>query len=115
MKPQRSDVARFQVRKCASRPTLTRRISGVKMQAVAEAAPLPEEEQAPPSLLELLLAQHAPSPPPLASRVDGIVVGHIADVDATGAPRVTFAGAPKHGFAARAMTPISKEDRGREV
>jgi len=75
-----------------------------------------EEQDAAPSLLELILAQDdAASAPPLASRVDGVVVGRILSVDASGALRVTFAGAPDHGFAARAMTTVTKEDEGREV
>lgn len=90
-------------------------------QGCAEAARVEPEEprvesegEGNPTLLELLLEQ-ASSPPPLARRVDGVVVGRIASVGASGALRVTFAGAPEEGFAARAMTPIAKEDEGREV
>jgi hypothetical protein len=81
----------------------------------AETNPTLQEQDAP-SLLELLLAQdYAASSPPLASRVEGIVVGRIASVDPSGGLRVTFAGAPDQGFAARAMTAVSKDDEGREV
>ncbi|KYF64909.1 hypothetical protein BE04_32720 [Sorangium cellulosum] len=62
-----------------------------------------------------LLLEHAGTPPPLAGRVDGVVVGRVASVDASGALRVTFAGAPEQGFAARTTTPIAQEDVGREV
>lgn len=86
------------------------------IEGAAEPQPSHEEQDAGPSLLELLLAQDdAASPPPLASRVDGVVVGRIASVDVSGALRVTFSGAPEQGFAARAMTPITKGDEGREV
>ena len=67
-----------------------------------------------PTLLDLVLDQTS-SPPPLAPRIDGVVVGRIASVDASGAPRVTFAGAPEQGFAARTTTPVAQEDVGREV
>jgi hypothetical protein len=86
------------------------------VEAAAEPEPSSDERHATSSLLELLLGQDdAASPPPLASRVDGVVVGRILSVDASGALRVTFAGAPDHGFAARAMTTVTKEDEGREV
>ena len=75
----------------------------------------PGEGGGAPSLLELLLAAGPASPPPLATRVDGIVVGRIADVEGPGAARVTFAGAPEGGFSARAMTPLSASDKGCEV
>lgn len=68
-----------------------------------------------PSLVELLLAHGEGAPAPLASRVDGVVVGRVAEVDAAGVVRVTFPGAPKEGFAARAVTPIQQDDTGREV
>lgn len=75
-----------------------------------------EEQEAAPSLLELLLAQTADAAPPLlADRVNGVVMGHVASVDASGAVRVTFAGAPAQGFLARLAAPITKDDEGREV
>ncbi|MEZ4297946.1 MAG: DUF6484 domain-containing protein [Polyangiaceae bacterium] len=68
------------------------------------------------SLVELLLAQREPaSPPPLAARVDGVVVGRIAGFEPDGSPRVTFSGAPAAGFPARSTTPLSPDDEGREV
>jgi hypothetical protein len=75
---------------------------------------LPEEEVLP-SLLELLLAPGAGSPPALAAHVDGVVVGRVVSVDASGAVRVTFAGAPEEGFRARAMASMRREDEGCEV
>ncbi|MGK3968094.1 DUF6484 domain-containing protein [Sorangium sp. So ce118] len=72
------------------------------------------EEGDAPTLLDLLLDQTS-SPPPLAPRIDGVVVGRVASVDASGALRVTFAGAPAQGFAARTTTPIAQDDAGREV
>ena len=66
------------------------------------------------TLLNLLL-EPTSSPPPLASRVEGVVVGRIASVGPSGALWVTFAGAPEQGFAARAATEVTKEDEGREV
>lgn len=83
--------------------------------AADEPEPTPGEEEAG-SLLEMILAQGAGmSPPPLAGRVDGVVVGRVTGVDAAGVVHVTFAGAPEDGFAARVMTSIREEDRGREV
>ena len=73
------------------------------------------DQEASPSLLELLLAHDTTVSPPLAGRIDGVVVGRVASVDTLGTVCVTFAGAPEHGFAARATTPISEEDQGREV
>ncbi len=75
----------------------------------------PGEGGGAPTLLELLLADGPTSPPPLAARVDGIVVGRIAAVEGPGAARVTFPGAPEGGFSARAMTPLSESDKGCEV
>jgi len=81
----------------------------------------PERGQAKPdpgaasSLLELLLAQEAATPPPLASRVDGIVVGHIVSVEGEGSTHVTFPGAPEHGFAARSVVPLRREDQDAKV
>jgi hypothetical protein len=71
-----------------------------------------KEPETAPSLLELILAG---GPPPLAARIDGVVIGHIADVDPSGAVSVTFAGAPAPGFPARSTAMILKEDEGREV
>lgn len=72
-----------------------------------------EEEHA--SLLEMILAEGPGSPPALAPRVDGVVVGRVASVDASGAVRVTFPGAPEEGFPASAMTPLAEADKGCEV
>lgn len=82
-------------------------------EAQAEAEAGPAEGEAP-TLLELLLDQESAEPPPLASRIDGVVVGRVLVVEA-GVVRVTFEGAPAEGFAARAVTPLQKEDEGREV
>lgn len=68
-----------------------------------------------PSLLELLLADGLPSPPPLASRIEGVILGRLASVDASDTVHVTFAGALRGGVAARAMTPLHEEDGGCEV
>lgn len=73
----------------------------------------PSEEQAT-TLLELLLGQESAEPPALATRVDGVVVGRVLGVEA-GVARVTFEGAPAEGFAARALTPLQREDEGKEV
>lgn len=73
-----------------------------------------EEGSQGPSLLELLLGKEDTSPPLLASRIDGVVVGRIVSVEA-GTPHVTFAGAPKEGFPARVMATVSVDDEGREV
>lgn len=72
-----------------------------------------EEEHA--SLLEMILAEGPGSPPALAPRVDGVVVGRLASIDANGAIRVTFPGAPDEGFPASAMTPLAETDKGCEV
>ncbi|WP_437495074.1 DUF6484 domain-containing protein [Sorangium sp. So ce1014] len=63
-----------------------------------------------------MLAQNtARSLPPLASRIDGVVVGRVVGVETSGVVAVTFPGAPEHGLGARAMTRIGEEDLGREV
>ncbi|WP_437761071.1 DUF6484 domain-containing protein [Sorangium sp. So ce1389] len=74
-----------------------------------------EDLESAPSLLDLLLAQTAAGPPLLADRVNGVVVGRIARVEASGAVHVTFAGSPEQGFVARLATPLTKDDEGREV
>lgn len=74
-----------------------------------------EDLEAAPSLLELLLAQAAAAPPLLAERVNGVVVGRVASVEASGAVHVTFAGAPERGLVARLTAPLAKDDEGREV
>ncbi|XXY44564.1 DUF6484 domain-containing protein [Sorangium sp. So ce269] len=74
-----------------------------------------EDVESAPSLLDLLLTQTAAGPPLLADRVNGVVVGRIASVEASGAVHVTFAGAPEQGFVARLATPLTKDDEGREV
>ncbi len=71
--------------------------------------PLEEEHV---SLLEMILAEGPGSPPALAARVDGVVVGRVTSVDASGAVRVTFPGAPPEGFPARAMTTLVEADKG---
>ncbi len=68
-----------------------------------------------PTLLELLAEAADASPPPLATRVDGIVIGRVASVDAAGVARVTFVGAPEEGFLARALVPLAERDQGHEV
>ncbi len=68
-----------------------------------------------PSLLDLLLAAVSASPPPLASRIDGIVVGRVASVDGSGAAYVTFPGSLEEGFPTRSMVPLREEDKGHEV
>ena len=73
-----------------------------------------EQETAEPTLLELLATEPPASPPQLASRIDGVVVGRVASVDESEV-RVTFAGAPERGFPARVTAPLAAEDRGREV
>ncbi len=77
------------------------------------ASEAPSEEQAT-TLLELLLGQENAEPPALATRIDGVVVGRVLGVEA-GVARVTFEGAPAEGFAARAVTPLQKEDESKEV
>jgi hypothetical protein len=86
-------------------------IEGPKGEAVSEP---PAEGEAPTLLEELILAQESAEPPQLASRIDGVVVGRLLAVEA-GVARVTFEGAPAGGFAARAVTPLAKEDEGSEV
>ena len=71
-------------------------------------------EEAAPTLLELLLAQQDAEPPAMASRIDGVVIGRVVGV-AGGVARVTFAGAPREGFAARAVTALGEGDEGIEV
>lgn len=86
------------------------------VEEAAASEPFGDEHDEVPSLLELLLSHDgAASPPPLAARVEGVVIGRIVSVEASGALRVTFAGAPEQGFGARAMTAISKKDEGCEV
>lgn len=84
------------------------------LDTLAEAEEPEEEALEGNSLLTLLLAQSAASPAPLASRIDGVVVGRVVRVEA-GAPRVTFPGAPAEGFLARAVAAIAEGDEGREV
>lgn len=74
-----------------------------------------EDTLSAPSLLELLLAQAPVAPPKLAARIDGVVTGHVARIDASGVVRVAFAGAPEEGFPARLATPVTSDDEGREV
>lgn len=74
-----------------------------------------EQEEEGRSLLEMILAEGPGSPPALAARVDGIVVGRVAEVDGSGAVRVTFPGAPEEGFSARTMAPLGEADKGCEV
>ncbi|MGK4000770.1 DUF6484 domain-containing protein [Sorangium sp. So ce1024] len=95
------------------------RRAGEEEQAQAEhveeaEAPPREAQDAAPSLLELVLAQQDAAPP-AARRVEGVVVGRVAGVDASGAVRVTFPGAPEGGTVARAMTSLREDDVGREV
>lgn len=86
------------------------------LEEAAEPDSSPEEQKSAPSLLELLLApDSAVSPPPLAERIDGVVLGRVVGIDAFGIVRVTFAGAPAQGLAARTTTTITKEDEGREI
>lgn len=73
------------------------------------------EEEHGPSLLELLIAQGTQPSRALASRILGVVVGRVEHVEASGAARVSFQGAPPEGFAARAMVPLGPQDQGREV
>jgi hypothetical protein len=72
------------------------------------------EDEATYMLLELLVEQIS-SPPPLVDRVEGVVVGRIASVSASGAVCVTFAGVPAQGLLARVTMPITKADEGRDV
>lgn len=95
----------------------------IPMKKSEPATDAPEIEQAetvePPGeageLLELLIAERDASPPQLASRIDGIVVGRVCSIDAGGAIRVTFAGTPDEGFGARAMIALEPRDQGQEV
>lgn len=80
-----------------------------------EPSPAQGDSESTPSLLELLLAQSGASPPPLASRVDGIVLGRVTSVDDSGTVHVAFAGSPEEGFAARSMVLLREDDRGHEV
>ncbi len=57
-------------------------------------------------------ARMAATPP---ARIDGVVVGAVAGLDESGAPRVTFPGGPEGGLVARAMAPIGPGDLGCEV
>ena len=76
----------------------------------------PDDHEHTASLLDLILAHDgAVSPPPLAARIDGVVVGRVVGVDGSGTTRVAFPGSPDHGFAARTTTRIPAEDEGREV
>jgi len=87
-----------------------------RLEDVVELHPSHGDHEAAPSLLELLLSQNAvASPPSLAARVDGIVVGRVASVDGSGNVYVRFAGTPEEGFAARVVAPICEGDEGREV
>jgi hypothetical protein len=72
------------------------------------------------ALIELLLAgqeAHAAETPAAeaSARIDGVVVGEVAALDAAGAPRVTFPGGPEGGIAARAIAAIGPDDVGCEV
>jgi hypothetical protein len=66
------------------------------------------------TLLELVLAEHEARAAERA-RIDGVVVGTIAALDASGAPIVTYPGGPEGGLAARAIAAIGPGDVGREV
>lgn len=77
------------------------------------AAPAREGE----SLLELLLAEHQASaaPPEPPARIDGVVVGVVVALEASGAPRVAFPGAPEGGLVARGIAALTVDDIGRDV
>ncbi|MGK3962595.1 DUF6484 domain-containing protein [Sorangium sp. So ce118] len=64
--------------------------------------------------MELLLSEGDVSPP-VSRRIEGVVVGRVAGIHASGAVHVTFPGAPEQGFAARTTTPIAQGDEGCEV
>jgi len=80
------------------------------------ATPEATEEEAV-ELLDLVLAEHAArtADPPLPARVDGIVIGRLAGIDASGAPRVVFPGTQEDGTPARAMVGFVEADIGREI
>lgn len=71
-------------------------------------------------LLELLLAEEPacaePAPEPAApSRIDGVLVGVLVAIEASGAPRVMFPGAPEGGVLARSIATVASADIGREA
>lgn len=85
------------------------------------AAPEPGEEELDPGeraegLLELVLAEHAArvAPEALPERIDGVVIGRLAGLEAGGA-RVVFPGSPPEGISARAMAALAEGDLGREI
>ena len=71
-------------------------------------------------LLELLLAEEPacaePAPAPAApSRIDGVLVGVLVAIEASGALRVMFPGAPEGGVLARSIATVTSADIGREA
>ena len=67
-------------------------------------------------LLELVLAEHAArlEPAALPDRIDGVLIGRLAALEAGGA-RVVFPGSPPEGMSARVMAALGEGDLGREV
>lgn len=73
----------------------------------------PEAEQS--ELVELVLADERRRRLELPSRVEGVVVGSIAEVDATGRPLVRVDAWNSTPTEARTMVPVVAKDAGREV
>lgn len=82
-----------------------------------DVAPEATHEEDAVELLDLVLAEHAArtAEPPLPARVDGLVIGSLAGIDASGAARVVFPGTSDEGIVARALVGFVEADIGREV
>jgi hypothetical protein len=78
-------------------------------------SPTPEAEtEGGEALLELVLAEHPPNAPP--ARIDGVVIGRLVAIGASGEPLVDFAESPSEpGMPARSMAAVGPSDVGREV
>lgn len=72
-------------------------------------------EAEPTELVELVLADESRRRTGTPSRVDGVVIGVVTALDATGRPLVKIAAWDGEAMVARAMVSITPKDPGREV
>jgi hypothetical protein len=67
------------------------------------------------NLLELVLAEHAARASAMPERIDGVMIGRLAALEASGDARVVFPGSPADGLPARSMAALSEADLGCEI
>src|SRR5262245_7851298 len=81
--------------------------------------PGPDGVEGAETLVELVLAAHearAAEEEALPSRVDGVVIGRLVRIDASGDPRVAYAGCGhSEGVVARSMAALGDAHVGRDV